>query len=82
MIKGKEAKAGYGIYKAHSRYSVNTSIIVPTFAMPINRHVRIMTVEDRKNNMALPREQVAGVKYGNSRIESKLDAIEKHLAKI
>ena len=30
----------------------------------------------------LPREQVAGVKYGNSRIESKLDAIEKHLAKI
>ena len=31
---------------------------------------------------ALPREQVAGVKYGNSRIESKLDAIEKHLAKI
>ena len=31
---------------------------------------------------SLPREQVAGVKYGNSRIESKLDAIEKHLAKI
>ena len=32
--------------------------------------------------MALPREQVAGVKYGNARVESKLDAIEKHLAKI
>ena len=31
---------------------------------------------------ALPREQVAGVKYGNSRIEAKLDTIEKHLAKI
>ena len=41
-----------------------------------------MTVEDRKNKMALPREQVAGVKYGNARVESKLDAIEKHLAKI
>ena len=31
---------------------------------------------------ALPREQVAGAKYGNSRVESKLDTIEKHLAKI
>ena len=31
---------------------------------------------------SLPREQVAGVKYGNARVESKLDAIEKHLAKI
>ena len=31
---------------------------------------------------ALPRDLVAGVKYGNARVESKLDAIEKHLAKI
>jgi hypothetical protein len=31
---------------------------------------------------SLPREQAVGGKYGNSSVVSKLDVIERHLAKI
>ena len=49
LKRKSEIAKGY-IDLTHMRLVVNTSISVPTFAMPINRHVRLMTGEISKKS--------------------------------